>query len=401
MDFTSLLANFISDEKWIAFINGAIKITIILLIGLLVYWIAKKWLYKLVFKLTRKTSTNWDDLMFTKKFFHRLGLLIAPITVLAALSTIQWEHIDIVLKFARVWITLASVMMISVVFEGANRIYESYPIARDKPIKVVIQLITIFLWCAALIFTISIFSNKDVSVLLGFLTGFVAVLMLIFQDSILGFVASIQLNSNNMVRVGDWIVMPSRNVDGDVIEINLTTVKVQNWDKTITTIPTHKLVSESFTNWRGMEESKGRRIKRSLNIDICTIHYLSEEETNRLRSSALLGKYMETKLKELDEYNANRPTHIDKRRMTNIGTFREYLESWIASNPDINQEMTHMVRQLQPSATGVPLEIYCFSARQAWVDYERVQSDIFDHIFAVLDIFGLKAFQYSSTVIEK
>jgi len=204
-----------------------------------------------------------------------------------------------------------------------------------------------------------------------------------------------------MVRVGDWIVMPSRNVDGDVIEINLTTVKVQNWDKTITTIPTHKLVSESFTNWRGMEESKGRRIKRSLNIDICTIHYLSEEETNRLRSSALLGKYMEAKLKELDEYNANRPTHIDKRRMTNIGTFREYLESWIASNPDINQEMTHMVRQLQPSATGVPLEIYCFSARQAWVDYERVQSDIFDHIFAVLDIFGLKAFQYSSTVIEK
>ena len=339
--------------------------------------------------------------MFTPQFFNRLGLLIAPITILMALSTIEWEHIETLLKLIRVWITLASVMMVSTVFEGANRIYESYPVSRNKPIKVIVQIVMIFMWCTALMFIVSIFSGKSVTILLGGLTAFAAVLMLIFQDSILGFVASIQFNANNMIRIDDWIVMPSRNVDGFVIEISLTTVKVQNWDKTITTIPTHKLVSESFTNWRGMSESKGRRIKRSINIDINTIHYLSEEEINGLRNSALLGQYMETKLKELEEYNANRPVHIDKRRMTNIGTFREYLESWIASNPKINQEMTHMVRQLQPGPTGVPLEIYCFSANQKWIDYENIQSDIFDHVFAILEMFGLRAFQYSGNIVEK
>ena len=400
MDFTSVLGNMVSGE-WITIINGAVEISIVILIGLLSYWVAKKWLARLVIKLTNKTNANWDNLMFTPQFFNRLGLLIAPITILTALSTIEWEHMEMLLKLFRVWITLASVMLLSTVLEGANRIYESFPVSRNKPIKVIIQIIMIFMWCAALMFVISIFSGKPVTILLGGLTAFAAVLMLIFQDSILGFVASIQFNANNMIRIDDWIVMPSRNVDGFVIEISLTTVKVQNWDKTITTIPTHKLVSESFTNWRGMSESKGRRIKRSINIDINTIHYLSEEEINGLRNSALLGQYMETKLKELEEYNANRPVHIDKRRMTNIGTFREYLESWIASNPSINQEMTHMVRQLQPGPTGVPLEIYCFSANQKWIDYENIQSDIFDHVFAILEMFGLRAFQYSGNTVEK
>ena len=192
--------------------------------------------------------------------------------------------------------------------------------------------------------------------------------------------------------------MPSRGVDGEVTEIGLTTVKVQNWDKTITTVPTHKLVSESFTNWRGMEESGGRRIKRSVNIDVSSIHYLSDAELATLGSSQLLRRYMEKKLAELAEYNANRASDLDERRLTNIGTFREYMEQWIESNPDINQDMPHMVRQLQPGPTGLPLEIYCFSAKQRWIDYENVQSDLFDHVYAVMPLFNLRAFQYSGEV---
>lgn len=187
-------------------------------------------------------------------------------------------------------------------------------------------------------------------------------------------------------------------MDGEVTEIGLTTVKVQNWDKTITTVPTHKLVSESFTNWRGMEESGGRRIKRSVNIDVSSIHYLSDAELATLGSSQLLRRYMEKKLAELAEYNANRASDLDERRLTNIGTFREYMEQWIESNPDINQDMTHMVRQLQPGPTGLPLEIYCFSAKQRWIDYENVQSDLFDHVYAVMPLFNLRAFQYSGEV---
>ena len=189
-----------------------------------------------------------------------------------------------------------------------------------------------------------------------------------------------------------------KGVDGEVTEIGLTTVKVQNWDKTITTVPTHKLVSESFTNWRGMEESGGRRIKRSVNIDVSSIHYLSDAELATLGSSQLLRRYMEKKLAELAEYNANRASDLDERRLTNIGTFREYMEQWIESNPDINQDMTHMVRQLQPGPTGLPLEIYCFSAKQRWIDYENVQSDLFDHVYAVMPLFNLRAFQYSGEV---
>ena len=192
--------------------------------------------------------------------------------------------------------------------------------------------------------------------------------------------------------------MPSRGVDGEVTEIGLTTVKVQNWDKTITTVPTHKLVSESFTNWRGMEESGGRRIKRSVNIDVSSIHYLSDAELATLGSSQLLRRYMEKKLAELAEYNANRASDLDERRLTNIGTFREYMEQWIESNPDINRDMTHMVRQLQPGPTGLPLEIYCFSAKQRWIEYETVQSDLFDHVYAVMPLFNLRAFQYSGEV---
>ena len=380
-----------------------LKITSLFLIafvsGWLTYVITKKWIAKITLKIVKHTRFKWDDLIFDQTLFNRLGMFFAPIVVHIILADMEWKYASLFISLLDIWIILAGIRLISAILSGVNRAYMSLPSSKDKPIKVFIQVVEIFLYCAATIVIIGMLTGKDVTTLLAGLTAFAAVLMLIFKDSILGLVAGIQLSANNMVRLGDWIVMPSSGADGDVIEISLTTVKVQNFDKTITTIPTYKLVSESFTNWRGMVESKGRRIKRSIHIDINSIHYLTDEEIDALGASSLLNEYMQHKLEDIKKYNAKCKNPLDERRLTNIGTFREYLESWIANNPNISQEMTHMVRQLQPTPTGVPLEIYCFSARQRWIDYENVQSDIFDHVFAILDVFHLKAFQYANNAV--
>lgn len=373
-----------------------VRLGIMAVVAWLTYWMAKKWLAKLVVKLAGKTATNWDDLMFDTHFFNCFALFITPIVVQLLSAYMEWNHSILLQKTINIWVVVAVVLLVSAILDGINRIYDSYPVARNRPIKVFMQVIKIFIYCIAVIVVVSIIMDKDPRALLVGLSAFAAVLMLIFKDAILGFVAGVQLIANRMVKLGDWIVMPSANADGEVLEINLTTVKVQNWDKTISTIPTYRMVSESFTNWRGMEESKGRRIKRSVNIDVQSIHYLTDAELEVLKKSVLLKDYITGKLEELERYNAERETPLDARRMTNVGTFREYMEMWIASNPDIAQDMTHMVRQLQPGPTGLPLEIYCFSSRQKWIEYERVQADIFDHLYAVIPLFNLRIFQYPS-----
>ena len=388
MNISGILERFgIQNERLIEVINVLFTMLVVSLIGWLAYVVAKKFLPKLIKKIAGATRQHWSEWLLDQRFFNRLALLIMPIVLRTGLSPIKWEHMATINRILDIWIVVAIALLVSAFMSGINRVYEKMASVRDKPVKIITQVITVVIWCAVALIIISIFTRESLAVLLGGLTAFAAVLMLVFQDTILGFVAGIQLSSNNMVRLGDWIVMPSRGVDGEVTEIGLTTVKVQNWDKTITTVPTHKLVSESFTNWRGMEESGGRRIKRSVNIELAT-----------LGSSQLLRRYMEKKLAELAEYNANRASDLDERRLTNIGTFREYMEQWIESNPDINQDMTHMVRQLQPGPTGLPLEIYCFSAKQRWIDYENVQSDLFDHVYAVMPLFNLRAFQYSGEV---
>jgi miniconductance mechanosensitive channel len=389
----------IQSEGLIFFIKISVSLFLSAFLGYIAYLITKILVAKIVLRLIRRTRFTWDDLLFDQKLFNHLGMLIFPIVSKQVLTGLEWQYAGIIVKLLDVWIIFAFATVISTALSGVNRVYMSFPTYRDKPIKVFIQVIEIFLYFVAVILAVGLFTEKDVSTLLAGLTAFAAVLMLIFKDSLLGLVAGIQLSANNMVRIGDWIVMPGNGADGDVVEINLTTVKVQNFDKTITTIPTYKLVSESFTNWRGMQESKGRRIKRSVNIDVNSIHYLTDEEITVLKESSLLNSYIQQKMEDLQAYNAERKNSLDKRRMTNIGTFREYLESWIASNPDINQEMTHMVRQLQPTPAGLPVEIYCFSARQSWVDYENIQSDIFDHVFAVLNLFNLKAFQFFGNAV--
>ena len=374
----------------------SIRILFIAIVAWLTYFIARKWLAKIVVKLAGRTDTRWDDLMFDQRFFNYFAFFITPIVIRMVSFQIGLEYLVVINKVIDIWIVFAVAFLLSVVMDGVNRIYNSYPVARNRPIKVFIQVIKIFVYCVVTVIVFSIILGKDPEALLVGLSAFAAVLMLIFKDAILGFVAGVQLIANKMVNLGDWIVMPSANADGEVLEINLTTVKVQNWDKTISTIPTYKMVSESFTNWRGMEESNGRRIKRSVNIDVQSIHYLTPGEIEQLAKSELLKDYILTKKAELDINYADASTPLDGIRMTNIGTFREYMELWIAQNPNIAQNMTHMVRQLQPGPTGVPLEIYCFSARQKWVEYEKVQSDLFDHLYAVVPLFNLRLFQYPS-----
>ena len=276
-----------------------------------------------------------------------------------------------------------------------NKIYESYPISRNRPITFFIQLIKVFLYSVAVITVISILVNKSPEHLIVGLSAFAAVLLLIFKDSILGFVAGLQLTANEMIRIGDWIQMDKNNANGTVLEINLYTVKVQNWDMTISTIPTYQLVSDSFTNWRGMRESDGRRIMRSINIDMHSVHFLSPEEIRKFTTSAFLKDYLDQMLDKLDKANQNKQTVLDERKLTNIGIFRNYMEAWIEANPNINLNMTYMVRQLQPGPTGMPVQVYCFSANKDWKSYEKIQADIFDHIMAVLPEFGLRVFEYA------
>ena len=374
-------------------------LVIIGIINWIIHVLTRQWLARIVLKLTKRTATNWDDLMLDQRFFNRLGLLIAPIVIQIVFKEFEWTQFAFLMKLINVWITLSFLLIVSSILDGINRIYDSYPMAKDRPIKVFIQVIKIFFYCAATIIVISILIDRDPVALLAGLGAISAVLMLVFKDSILGFVAGIQLISNRMVNIGDWIVMPSSNADGDVIEINLTTVKVQNWDKTISTIPTYKLVSESFTNWRGMQESPGRRIMRSINIDIDSVHFLSHDEVVKFASSAFLKDYIDQMVAKLGDINKDKITILDERKLTNIGIFRYYMDAWIEANPDINTNMTHMVRQLQPGPTGMPIQIYCFSAIQEWVTYEKVQADIFDHIMAVLPEFGLKVFEYKSMYV--
>lgn len=396
MDITQILHDWgLQSERLIDFLSTLITLATIALCAWLSYFLVKKWIGRFILWMVHRTRFRWDSLMFDRTFFSRLGLLVAPNVVLVGLSWIKWEKMYLVERFVGAWIVLAAVMLIMAVLNGLERIYQSYPISKDRPIKVFVQSVMIFFWCAGLIVIVGIFTRESVSTLLAGLTAFAAVLMLVFKDSIMGFVAGIQLGANNMVSIGDWITMADAGADGTVMDINLTTVKVRNWDMTITTIPTYKLVSDSFVNWRGMAESQGRRIKRSIYIDVTSIHYLTPEEIDSLAQSDLLKDYIRDKQAELQAYNAQHENPLDQLRLTNIGAFREYLELWLAHRPDINTQMTHMVRQLQSGPTGLPLEIYCFSAQQEWVRYEQIQSDIFDHVLAIVGQFNLRIFQYS------
>ena len=329
---------------------------------------------------------------------------ILPVAVLAAAAQsipgITPAPAILLRNMASAFIILFALLTLFRTIDLAGIFYNRRPHAAARPIKGYLQLLKISLSCVAFILIAATLTNKNPLLLLSGLGAMAAVILLIFQDTILSVVASLQLTSDDMVRLGDWIEMPTLNTDGNVEEIALHTIKVRNWDNTISTLPVRKLITDSFKNWRGMTESGGRRIKRAILIDQKSIRFLTPSEQEDLKKIALLYNYLEEKEKELDDWNRRflngDPAVKNGRHLTNIGTFRKYVYNYLYSSPEINQDMTLLVRQLPPGATGIPLEIYCFTRTVEWKPYEDAQSDIFDHLLAILPQFGLRVFQECS-----
>ena len=384
------------------FTVNALDIAGLALTAFVAYHVAQKSLVRLIQRVASKTRTHWDDRLVEKKAFRRFAHVV-PAIVIYSLAPLAVTSEAVVLwarRGAEIYILVAVLATANVVLSVGLDIYNTYEIARRFPIQVYVQVVRILLVATALIVAISIVTGQSPVLLLSGLGAMTAILLLISKDSIQGLVAGVQLVSNDMVRVGDWIEMPQYGADGDVIAITLHTVKVQNWDKTISMIPTYSLVAGSFKNWRGMAESGGRRIKRSIYLDISSVRFCDAEMIARFKEIELLREYIGRKEAELVEYNRNHEVTesmpVNGRRMTNVGMFRQYLVGYLRTHPMINEELTLIVRQLQPSEHGLPLELYAFSANKEWVAYEGIQSDIFDHIFAALPNFGLRAFQAPS-----
>jgi len=369
-------------------------------------WVAlavTRWvLSRIVMRITVRTKATWDDTLRDNRFFRNLAS-VAPFLVTYYGITLVPDIVPALELLVQRVALAALVVMLAVAansfLAAANAIYMAeYENARSRPIKGYLQIVSIILWIAAVVTVLSLLLGRSPVFLLSGLGALMAVLLLVFRTTILSLVASVQIATNDMVRVGDWISMPQFGADGDVIDIALHTVKVQNWDKTITTIPTYKLVEDSFRNWRGMSEAGGRRIKRALNIDLNTVRFLSTDEIDRLGRLELLADYVDEKREALAAYRGMRPDRPEgleptPRRLTNIGTFRIYMLNFLRAHPGVHQGMTLLVRQLAPGPDGLPLEVYCFSKDTTWAVYEGLQSDLFDHFIAIAPEFGLRVFQ--------
>jgi miniconductance mechanosensitive channel len=382
------------------YLARGILVVLALVLSFIANVIAKRITLKGLTRIVVRTETRWDDILLERKVFTRLSHL-APAIVLYIMLPLALEGYERLITFTTnllfIYIIIVGILVCNAFLNAVLDIYRTLEISKEIPIKGFIQILKVVLFFIVGIFIISIILNKTPLFLFSGLGALTAVLLLIFKDAILGFVAGIQLAANKMVAHGDWIEMPNYGADGDVLEVALTTVKVQNWDKTVTTIPTYALISESFKNWRGMQLSGGRRIKRAVYIDISTIKFCTEEMIERFSKIRYIAEYMEKKKKELAEYNKEHQlddsTPTDKRQLTNIGTFRAYVIAYLKNHPMINQEMTFLIRQLPPAEHGLPVEIYVFCKDKVWANYEAIQSDIFDHILAVVPEFDLKVFQ--------
>ena len=366
-------------------------------------WIVKRILVRGLMHLLRATPVGNDQALHDSKVISRLANIVPALILSIGIGLIPGlseTMITIVRNVCGAFVILTVALAIASALTLANTVYERRPKARMKPIKGYIQVINIVIYSIATILIIATLIDRSPLILLSGLGAMAAVLMLIFQDTLLSLVASVQISSNDIVRVGDWVEMPALSADGDVIDISLHTVKVQNWDKTITTIPTKRLISDPFKNWRGMQESGGRRIKRSIMLDQQSVHFLDDEECRHLHRFRLLSDYLKDKQTDIDDWNRKLEEQgqepVNTRRITNIGTFRAYVDRYLRSHPGIHQEMTLMVRQLAPTPDGLPLELYCFTNTVAWVNYEGIQGDIFDHLLAILPEFGLRVFQHPS-----
>ncbi len=367
------------------------------------YFVSKRLLVKSLSFIVQKTQNNWDDILFNQRVLSRLVHLVPAIICHYSvrlfpdsLATLRIFFITLTL----VYMTFLVALVLDAFLDGVRRLLDSLSQFEKLPVATIIQVLRLLLFLFTSIFIVSVFLNKSPWALLGSLGAMTALIMLVFKDSILGFVASIQLSTRQLVRVGDWIEMPKYGADGTVLDISLNSVRIQNWDKTITTVPTYSLVSSSFKNWRGMSDSGVRRIKRYLYIDVHSISFCTEDDIASFSKINCLSDYITTR--ETDIRTSNRDNNVRGiselygRRMTKIGVFLEYVIQYLKRDPKISQEMTFLVRQLQSTEKGLPIEIYVFCTDTVWVNYEQVQADIFDHLLASVSAFKLRLFQYSS-----
>lgn len=405
--YNLFITEFLTDrgiaESTANYLGVAATIILILILAYASYWITKRYMVHVIEIIFHRSRNTWDDYLVKHGFIRRLSLLMPIIVVyMSADLMLPGKALtsELFKRLSMVFFVFAGVWMLDAILHVAREIYNKSEASSRRPIRGYLDGIKIIAYVMAGIFIVSILTGKSPWGVLSILGGFTVVLMLVFKDTILGFVASIQLSGHDMVRVGDWIEMPKYGADGDVIDVTIHTVKVRNWDKTITTIPTYSLVSDAFKNWRGMSESGGRRIKRSLFIDMSTIKFCTDEMLEHFKKFDLIKNYIVEKQEEIIRYNQEHVTDpqqlINGRRQTNIGVFRSYIVAYLRNHPKIHQGMTFLVRHLEPAQYGLPIQIYVFSSDQAWANYEAIQADIFDHLIAAVPEFDLRLFQNPS-----
>ena len=382
----------ITDDRWY------ILYAVVIIFSALLYLISSRVILRAISMFFQKTSTEFDDVLIEKKVFNRLPLLIPLIFIYNFKNILSWPDI-----FDRVLFSMIAVIFISFLnafLNALNQMHVKSSFSQKFSIKSYVQVAKLLVGIFGFIIIIAILTGRSPVYFLSGIGALTAVLLLVFKDTILSLVSSVQISSNDLFKVGDWIEAPQFGADGDVIDIALHSIKIQNWDKTISIIPTNKLLDSSFKNWRGMSESGGRRIKRSINIDMNSIKFCSGDMTERFRKFKVIGKYINQKLSEIEKFNTENNVVedglINGRSLTNIGTFRAYIEGYLRNHNKIHDEMTFLVRQLSPSSSGLPIEIYVFANDTDWINYESIQSDIFDHLLAVVPEFDLKVFQHPS-----
>ncbi|MDG2169518.1 MAG: mechanosensitive ion channel [Opitutales bacterium] len=391
------------ESTWVDALVISIGVVSILLVAILFHFIAMLIILRTVIAVIRRSKTDWDDVLIEKKVLARVAHFAPAIVVnwLAPVFFADMEEVLLAMKMGvNIYLILIFLWVIDSFLNAVLSLYNRTEKTRRIPLKGFLQAVKLVVNLIGLIIILSIAFGKSPIYFFSGLGAVTAVLLLVFKDAILGFVAGIQISVNNMVQVGDWIEMPKYSADGDVLDVTLTTVKVQNWDKTITTIPTYALISDSFKNWRGMSDAGGRRIKRSINIDMSSVQFADEALLEKFKRFEILKPYIEAKLKDVHEHNSSREADmselINGRHLTNVGTFRAYCLAYLRSHELLHQDMTLLVRQLQPSPDGLPIQIYVFTKDTRWAYYEDIQADIFDHLLAVIPQFNLKVYQKPS-----
>jgi miniconductance mechanosensitive channel len=378
---------------------SASKFTLVLIVAFIVYIITKHFLFKGLTNLVQRTKTKYDDILINSKILNRIAY-IPPLIVIHAFSYVLIDFQEMIFRIVESLIVLFLLLAAGTFLTSLTDILQRTETFKDRPIKGYMQVVKIIMFVLGSIVIIGFIAGQEPWQLLGGIGALSAVLLLVFRDSILSFVASVQITSYDLVKVGDWIEVPSFNTDGDVIDISLNIIKVQNFDKTISVIPTYKLIDSSFKNWRGMQDSGGRRIRRSINIDMASVKFCTEEMLNKFRKFEHISEYIDKKNNEVKLYNEARKINVEElvngRRLTNIGTFRAYLKAYLKQREDISDRLTFLVRQLEPNPNGIPMQIYVFTTTTVWGKYEEIQADIFDHIMAVIPQFELRVFQNPS-----